>query len=112
MTGGKAGYGTFLPGDGMKKNTYLVRAIALPAAVAAILVALWTVVWKGGAFHPSAFPSPLAVARGFGVEIASGRLFSDTVTSLFRVTCWLWSRAFPWASGWARCFPHGWPFCP
>jgi NitT/TauT family transport system permease protein len=73
----------------MKKSRNTIRALVLPALVIAIFVALclWAVVWKAGVFHRSAFPSPLAVARGFGVEIASGRLFNDTVTSLFRVTC-------------------------
>jgi len=71
----------------MKKNRNTIRALVLPTLVAALLIALWTVVWKAGVFHQSAFPSPLAVAHGFGVEIASGRLFNDTVTSLFRVTC-------------------------
>ncbi|HEU4389898.1 MAG TPA: ABC transporter permease [Blastocatellia bacterium] len=37
-------------------------------------------------FPESAFPSPLAVARGFAEEITSGRLGNDVVASLFRVT--------------------------
>jgi hypothetical protein len=32
-------------------------------------------------FPESAFPSLLAVARGFGEEIQNGRLFNDTVAS-------------------------------
>ena len=71
----------------MKKSRNAVRAFALPALVIAVFIALWVVVWEAGVFHRSAFPSPAAVARGFGVEVASGRLFNDTVTSLYRVTC-------------------------
>jgi NitT/TauT family transport system permease protein len=71
----------------MKENRNTVRALLLPALVAAIFIVVWTVVWRAGVFHRSAFPSPLAVVRGFGVEIATGRLLSDSVTSLFRVTC-------------------------
>ena len=71
----------------MKENRNTVRALLLPALVAAIFIVVWTVVWRAGVFHRSAFPSPLAVVRGFCVEIATGRLLSDSVTSLFRVTC-------------------------
>ncbi len=64
-----------------------IKSILFPMAVAAALIVFWTVVWKTGAFHESAFPSPLAVLRGFGEEIRSGRLFNDLITSLFRVCC-------------------------
>src|SRR5215510_1760988 len=63
------------------------RTILLPLAVGAVLIALWTAVWKAGIFHESAFPSPLAVLRGFGEETRGGRLFNDLITSLFRVSC-------------------------
>src|SRR5262249_57961852 len=64
-----------------------IRSILLPLAVVVVLIAMWTLVWKAGVFHESAFPSPLAVAHGFGEEIGSGRLFNDLITSLFRVSC-------------------------
>ena len=64
-----------------------VRSVALPLVVGAVMVAIWTIVWRIGIFPPSAFPGPLAVLRGFGEEVRSGRLFSDLITSLFRVTC-------------------------
>jgi NitT/TauT family transport system permease protein len=64
-----------------------IRSVALPLAVVAVMVAIWTVVWRSGVFHPSAFPAPLDVVRGFGEEARSGRLFTDLFTSLFRVTC-------------------------
>jgi NitT/TauT family transport system permease protein len=51
------------------------------------LLGIWAAVWATGIFHESAFPSPLAVGRGFGEELRSGRLFNDAVTSLFRVAC-------------------------
>ena len=63
------------------------KTILLPLAVVAVLIIVWTAVWKAGIFHESAFPSPLAVLRGFGEEIRSGRLFNDLITSLFRVSC-------------------------
>ena len=63
------------------------KTILLPLAVVAVLIIVWTAVWKAGIFHESAFPSPLAVLRGFGEEIRSGHLFNDLITSLFRVSC-------------------------
>lgn len=67
-----------------KPNT--TRSILLPLAVSAGLIALWFAVWKAGVFHESAFPSPLAVLRGFGEELRNGRLINDLITSLFRVS--------------------------
>src|SRR5262245_21566977 len=64
-----------------------IRSILLPLAVAVALIAMWAAVWKTGYFHESAFPSPLAVLRGFGEELRNGRLFNDLITSLFRVSC-------------------------
>lgn len=63
------------------------RSILLPLAVTVALIALWLAVWKSGIFHESAFPSPLAVLRGFGEELRNGRLINDLIASLFRVTC-------------------------
>lgn len=63
------------------------EAVVLPLVVAAGLLAVWTGVWATGLFHESAFPSPMAVARGFGEEMRSGRLFNDSITSMFRVVC-------------------------
>jgi hypothetical protein len=34
-----------------------LRSVLLPAAVVAVLVGLWTLVWASGLFHESAFPS-------------------------------------------------------
>src|ERR1700690_3507750 len=65
----------------------VIRSVALPLAVVAVMVTIWTIVWRSGIFHPSAFPAPLDVVRGFGEEARSGRLFTDLITSLFRVTC-------------------------
>ena len=61
--------------------------MGLPLAVIAVLLLVWTLVWMSGVFHASAFPAPLAVAAGFAEEIRSGRLLTDLITSLFRVTC-------------------------
>jgi NitT/TauT family transport system permease protein len=68
------------------KATKFVRTLGLPLIVAAALIAIWTAVWASGVFHASAFPAPLDVVRGFGEEIRNGRLITDLVTSLFRVT--------------------------
>src|SRR5262245_35616721 len=65
----------------------IAKSVLLPLIVVIALVALWTGVWASGAFHESALPSPLAVVRGFGEELKSGRLFNDLITSLFRVSC-------------------------
>ena len=65
----------------------LTQSIFLPLVAVVALVAIWGAVWRTGVFHESAFPSPLAVVRGFGHEAKSGRLVNDLVTSLFRVSC-------------------------
>ncbi len=64
-----------------------IQAIVLPSLVVAALIGIWTLVSRAGLFHESAFPAPLAVLNGFGEEFRSGRLFTDLITSLFRVTC-------------------------
>lgn len=69
----------------MKKPSAL-QSIALPLAVVAVLIVGWTIVWRSGIFHQSAFPGPPAVVRGFREEVQTGRLFTDLITSLFRVT--------------------------
>ncbi len=58
----------------------------LPAAVLLIAIIFWTGLSLLRVFPESVFPSPLAVLRGFGEEIQSGRLLGDVVASLFRVT--------------------------
>jgi NitT/TauT family transport system permease protein len=59
----------------------------LPLAVTTALVVIWALVSASGLFHASAFPSPLAVAAALEEEIRNGRLFTDLITSLFRVSC-------------------------
>jgi NitT/TauT family transport system permease protein len=68
-----------------KPNT--IRSVALPLSVVAVVMVIWTLIWRSGIFHESAFPAPFAVLRAFGDEIRSGQLFTDLVTSLFRVSC-------------------------
>ena len=58
----------------------------LPLLLLCAALAVWSVLWLLKVFPPSVFPSPLAVARGLGEEVRSGRLFGDLVASLFRVT--------------------------
>lgn len=51
-----------------------------------LAVAVWAALSLLRVFPGSVFPSPLAVALGFGEELRSGRLLNDLVASLFRVT--------------------------
>lgn len=62
------------------------NTIILPILVTIAGIFLWAALSYLQVFPESAFPSPLAVARGFVEEIQSGRLFNDLVASLFRVT--------------------------
>ena len=59
----------------------------LPLFVLLIGLAIWFCLSRLGVFPESAFPSPVAVARGFGVELRTGRLLDDLIASLFRVSC-------------------------
>ncbi|HEU4479713.1 MAG TPA: hypothetical protein VFR80_14445, partial [Pyrinomonadaceae bacterium] len=62
------------------------RAVLLPFLVLIVAIAIWAALWLLQVFPPSVFPSPLAVAKGLGEEISTGRLPADLVASLFRVT--------------------------
>jgi NitT/TauT family transport system permease protein len=70
----------------MTENKLTQRAIIFPLVVMIAGVFLWAALSYLRVFPESAFPSPLAVARGFGEEIQSGRLLNDLVASLFRVS--------------------------
>lgn len=61
-----------------------VRLLPLPVLV--IAVAVWYGLSLLHVFPQSVFPSPIAVAKGLGEEVSSGRLIDDLVASLFRVT--------------------------
>ncbi len=63
-----------------------LRARLLPLAVLLLALLLWMTLVLLRVFPESAFPSPLAVARGFVEEVRAGRLLDDLVASLFRVT--------------------------
>lgn len=62
------------------------RGWGRPLLAPAVLVLGWAAVSAAGVFPPSLFPHPWEVARGLLVELQSGRLFTDAVASLFRVT--------------------------
>jgi NitT/TauT family transport system permease protein len=62
------------------------RAVLLPLIVMAGALFVWAGLSRLRVFPESAFPSPLAVSKGFMEEIQTGRLFNDIVASLFRVT--------------------------
>jgi NitT/TauT family transport system permease protein len=68
----------------MRKNSLL--PVVAPLIVVAGLLVLWLALFQMRLFHESAFPSPASVVTAFGEEIRSGRLFTDLVTSLFRVS--------------------------
>jgi NitT/TauT family transport system permease protein len=51
----------------------------------AVLVGVWAGLASLGTFPESLFPRPVQVARGLAGELASGRLFTDVIASLFRV---------------------------
>jgi NitT/TauT family transport system permease protein len=57
----------------------------LPLAVLCGGLLIWGLLSISGLFPESLFPSPLAVAIGFGEEFSNGRMFNDLVASLFRV---------------------------
>ena len=52
----------------------------------AVIVALWAVVASLHVFPESLFPYPLDVVRGLIGELQSGRLVTDAIASLFRVS--------------------------
>jgi NitT/TauT family transport system permease protein len=59
---------------------------AVPLVVPVVLVLVWALVSSLGLFPSSLFPQPLAVARGVWLELSSGRLATDAIASLFRVS--------------------------
>lgn len=69
----------------MKEENLPSNTRLLPILVLILIIALWWALSASGIYPESAFPSPQAVARGFGEEIKAGRLFDDLIASLFRV---------------------------
>ncbi len=70
----------------MTEKLLPAKARLLPLLVLVIGVALWYGLSLLHVFPQSVFPSPLAVAKGLGEEVSTGRLMDDLVASLFRVT--------------------------
>ena len=62
------------------------RATLLPLIVFFVAIGIWSALSLLHVFPESVFPSPVAVAKGLGEEIRTGRLPGDLVASLFRVT--------------------------
>jgi NitT/TauT family transport system permease protein len=58
----------------------------LPVLVLVMGVVVWGALAHWNVFPEAAFPSPLAVAKGLGTELRTGRLIDDLIASLFRVT--------------------------
>lgn len=65
-------------------QTRKTRFSALIVLIAGL--SLWALISALRLFPESAFPSPAAVGRGFVEEIGNGRLITDLIASLFRVT--------------------------
>jgi NitT/TauT family transport system permease protein len=70
----------------MTEKALPAKVRLLPLLVLVIGIALWYVLSLLHVFPQSVFPSPLAVAKGLGEEVSTGRLMDDLVASLFRVT--------------------------
>ncbi|MBA3766055.1 MAG: ABC transporter permease [Acidobacteria bacterium] len=70
----------------MREEILSPKSRLLPLVVLVAALALWWALSALRVFPESLFPSPPAVARGFGEEIRTGRLFNDIIASLFRVT--------------------------
>jgi NitT/TauT family transport system permease protein len=63
------------------------RRVPMVALVTpALIVSLWGIVASLQIFPDSLFPRPWAVARGLYHELLSGRLLTDVIASLFRVS--------------------------
>jgi NitT/TauT family transport system permease protein len=70
----------------MISDSVSYRTRLLPLLVASIIIAIWSLLAWLRLFPDSIFPSPISVAKGFGEEVRSGRLYNDVIASLFRVT--------------------------
>jgi NitT/TauT family transport system permease protein len=62
------------------------RATLLALVTPALLLVIWGLVSSARLFPPSLFPHPWDVARGIWFELTSGRLVTDAIASLFRVS--------------------------
>src|SRR5258705_10578254 len=70
----------------MTEKPLATKTRLLPVLVLVVAIAIWSALWLLRVFPESVFPSPLAVAKGLGEELRTGRLPADLVASLFRVT--------------------------
>jgi NitT/TauT family transport system permease protein len=62
------------------------RISLLPLAAPVVLVMVWAVLSSARLFPPSLFPHPWDVAQGLWFELRTGRLLTDAIASLFRVS--------------------------
>jgi NitT/TauT family transport system permease protein len=90
--GNTACAGVFLDDNGPGRRTMTGKSnrflpYLYPLALVAAMIGVWALICATGAFHPSAFPTPAAVFRAFREEIVTGRLATDVIVSLFRVSC-------------------------
>lgn len=70
----------------MKAELAFQKRLAFQLAIVATALIVWAILSALKVFPGSAFPSPMQVLNGLVEEISQGRLFSDLIASLFRVT--------------------------
>src|SRR5207244_1680462 len=70
----------------MRAETKGASGVLLAAAVLAVTVAAWQLLFQLRLWPEASFPSPVSVVAGFQKEMASGRLLDNVTASLFRVT--------------------------
>lgn len=63
----------------------MLRRLLLPVATGFVMLAVWWIAYRAGAFPTGTVPSPEAVGRAFATELRSQRLLDDIVASLYRV---------------------------
>lgn len=68
------------------KPAFAPANFLLPLGLVAAAAVLWAGLSRAGLFPDSVFPGPRAVWMGFLEELRSGRLVTDVIVSLFRVS--------------------------
>lgn len=62
-----------------------VHKVVLPVVTGLAILAVWWSLSAAGMFPIGTVPTPIEVGKAFGSELSSGRLFDDTIASLYRV---------------------------
>lgn len=69
-----------------ERTPSLVQRLLLPAGVLLAVVIVWAILAALRFVPPSTFPGPIDVVKAFGEEVQSGRLVTDLIASLYRVS--------------------------